>query len=124
LILSNGAVRGHPYRENKSNSPAVYVCIRSSLSDAPLTVGGPGFLLVQMKKIIVGVPAQALITISATSDRTMTLAREGSVDGLILDVENVERLVYSLRSMEARMRKHLEEMQDAEEQRPEPRKTK
>ena len=54
----------------------------------------------------------------------MTLAREGSVDGLILDVENVERLVYSLRSMEARMRKHLEEMQDAEEQRPEPRKTK
>jgi hypothetical protein len=77
-----------------------------------------------MKKIIVGVPAQALITISATSDRTMTLAREGSVDGLILDVENVERLVYSLRSMEARMRKHLEEMQDAEEQRPEPRKTK
>jgi hypothetical protein len=77
-----------------------------------------------MKKIIVGVPAQALITISATSDRTMTLAREGSADGLILDVENVERLVYSLRSMEARMRKRLDEIQDAEEQPREPRKTK
>ncbi len=94
------------------------------MSDAPLTAGGPGFLLIQMKKIIVGVPAQALITISETSDRTITLAREGSVEGLVLDIENVARLVYALRKMETQMRKRLDEVQDEQGQRSQPEKTK
>jgi hypothetical protein len=77
-----------------------------------------------MKKIIVGVPAQALITISETSDRTITLAREGSVEGLVLDIENVARLVYALRKMEPQMRKRLDEVQDEQGQRSQPEKTK
>lgn len=80
--------------------------------------------MIQMKKIIVGVPAQALITISETSDRTITLAREGSVEGLVLDIENVARLVYALRKMETQMRKRLDEVQDEQGQRSQPEKTK
>lgn len=80
--------------------------------------------MIQMKKIIVGVPAQALITITATSDRTITLAREGSFEGLVLDIENVARLVYALRKMETQMRKRLDEVQDEQGQRSEPEKTK
>ena len=77
-----------------------------------------------MKKIIVGVPAQALITISETSDRTITLAREGSVEGLVLDIENVARLVYALRKMETQMSKRLDEVQDEQGQRSQPEKIK
>lgn len=77
-----------------------------------------------MNNTIVGVPEQRKINIIASGNRTMTLAWEGSVIGLSLDIENVDRLVHALRTMESRMKKRLDEMQDAEERNAEPRKTK